>query len=154
MLKNFTYKFDARPVDSVEELLGDWKEGNCRRAVQYFLFKEKNIFLKPEQVLCPDAYHQTGEFVMRAGESLKTETLLPGDIIYAEKIRDKEDKVVDKSPKTFPTEDDYIISLHTALFTGEKDKEIWHATAIEGRSCLWSLDKFLHFYKILSIKRI
>ena len=103
MLKNFTYKFDAGPVDSVEELLGDWAEGNCRRAVQHFIYSQKGVFLKPEQVLCPDAYHQTGEFAMRAGESLKPETLLAGDIIYAEKIRNKEEKIIDKSSKTFPT---------------------------------------------------
>ncbi|MFA6000222.1 MAG: hypothetical protein WC783_04595 [Candidatus Paceibacterota bacterium] len=154
MLKNFTYKFDAGPLNSVQELLGNWEEGNCRRAVQYFTYSQKGIFLKPEQVLCPDAYYHTGEFVMREGESFKPDTLRLGDIMYAEKILNKDEKFVDKSSGTFPTKDDYIISLHTALFAGEKDKEIWHATAIEGRSCFWPLEKFLKFYKVIAVKRV
>jgi hypothetical protein len=153
-MKNFSYKFDAGPLPSKEELLGDWSIGNCRRAVQLYTLEKKGVFLEPDQVLCPQGYNETGSFVINPDQSFSFEHLLDSDIIYAEKIRNKEGLPVDKSRATFATEDDYIISLHTALFTGEKNKEIWHATAIEGASCFWSLHKFLQYYKPIAAKRI
>jgi hypothetical protein len=154
MTKEFIYKFDAGPVASSEELLSDWNEGNCRRAVQLYAFGKKNLFLKPEQVLCPAAYNETGIFVINKDQAFSSESLVDSDIIYAEKIRNKNGEEVDKSEKTFNSLDEYIISLHTALYTGEEDREIWHATAIEGSSCFWPLEKFLHFYKPIAAKRL
>lgn len=153
-MKDFTYKFDEGPLASKEELLSNWSIGNCRRAVQYYIFNRKNIFLNPEDVLCPKAYNETGSFITGKEGSFSFDLLKNGDIIYAEKIRNNKEELIDKSLKTFYTKDDYIISLHTALFTGEKEKEIWHATAIEGSSCFWSLEKFLHFYKPIAAKRV
>jgi len=153
-MKVFTYKFNEGPLSSIEELLSDWNVGNCRRVVQYYTYLKKKIFLKPEEVLCPDAYNETGIFVIGEGQEFSISKLIDGDIIYAEKIRNKEGELINKSLETFPTKDDYIISLHTAVFTGEKDKEIWHATAIEGSSCFWSLSKFLEYYKPIAVKRI
>ncbi len=154
MLKYFAYKFNEGPLPSKEELLGDWGAGNCRRAVQYYIFNKKNIFLKPDEVLCPKAYNETGVFITGKNEEFSFDPLLDGDIVYAEKIRDKEERTVDKSPKAFATNDDYVTALHAAIFIGEKGKEIWHATAIEGSSCFWSLENFLHFYKPIVAKRI
>jgi len=154
MNKQFSYKFDAGPLSSVEELFGDWEFGNCRRVVQYYTYLKKKIFLKPNEVLCPEAYYETGAFIIEEGQDFSISNLIDGDIIYAEKIRNKEGNLIDKSIETFATKDDYIISLHTAIFTGEKDKEIWHATAIEGSSCFWSLEKFLNYYKPIAVKRI
>ncbi|NVN96525.1 MAG: hypothetical protein HXX18_14715 [Bacteroidetes bacterium] len=153
-MKEFTYKFNEGPLSSVGELLGDWNTGNCRRVVQYYTFLKKKIFLKPEEVLCPEAYNNTGIFIINENEEFSISKLIDGDIIYAEKIRNKEGELIDKSLKTFPSKDDYIISLHTAIFTGEKNKEIWHATAIEGSSCTWSLEKFLNYYLPIAVKRI
>ena len=153
-MKKFTYKFNEGPLPSIEELLSNWNIGNCRRAVQYYIFLKKKIFLKPEKVLCPEAYNDTGTFILNQGEKFSTFKLTDGDIIYAEKIRNKERKLVGKSLKTFLNKNDYIISLHTAIFIGEKNKEIWHATAIEGSSCFWSLEKFLNYYHPVVVKRI
>jgi len=154
MTKVFTYKFNEGPLNAQEELLSDWSEGNCRRAVQFYIFGKKGLFLRPEQVLCPEAYNDTGTFVINKGQKFPFESLVDGDVIYAEKIRNKQGEEVDKSELTFPSLEEYIISLHTALYTGEKDKEIWHATAIEGSSCFWSQEQFLHFYKPIAAKRI
>jgi len=152
MLKHFTYKFNEGPLSTIKELMESWNIGNCRRAVQYYIFKKKNIFLNLEDVLCPKAYNDTGIFIMKEGEEFSVEKLIDGDIIYAEKIRNKEESPVNKTPQTFANKDEYIIALHTALFT--EKKEIWHATAIEGSSCTWSIDKFLYFYKPIAVKRI
>lgn len=154
MIKEFTYKFDEGPFVSKEELLGDWQVGNCRRAVQLYIFGNKNVFLKPEQVLCPTAYNETGTFVITKEQKFSFGSLVDGDLIYAEKVRNKQDEEVDKSEQTFSSQDEYVISLHTALYTGEKNQEIWHATAIEGSSCFWSLERFLYFYKPIVAKRV
>ncbi len=154
MPKHFFYKFNEGPLSSVKELLGDWEIGNCRRAVQYYIYKKRKIFLKQEQVLCPNAYYNTGSFIMDQGQDFLPASLFDSDIIYAEKIRNKEGKIIKKNLETFSINDDYVISLHTALFTGEEGKEIWHATSIHGSSCYWSLEKFLYFYKPIAVKRV
>ena len=154
MLKQFTYKFTEGPFRSISELLSEWKSGNCRRAVQYFLYRKKRIFLKPEQVLCPEAFYNTGTFIMDNNNKFNSILLKEGDIIYAEKIRNKEKKVVNKNKITFSNYDEYIVSLHTALYTNKKGKEIWHASLIEGKSSYWSLNKFLYYYKPVVVKRI
>ncbi len=154
MTKEFAYNFNEGPFGTQEELLGDWKEGNCRRALQLYIFKKKKIFLKPEQVLCPGAYNETGSFVINKGQKFSFESLADGDIIYAEKIRDRQGEKVDKSERIFSSLDEYIISLHTALYTGEKNREVRHATSIENGSCFWSLEQFLYFYKPIAAKRI
>jgi hypothetical protein len=153
-LKYFSYQFDAGPLETKEELDGDWKTGNCRRALQYYFYATRGLFLLPKEVLCPEAYYQTGEFVFKKGDIVELSKLQPGDIIYAERIRSKDGSPINKSEESFPTADDYIVALHTAIYVGEQDKEIWHATSIEGGSCQWPLAKFLKFYKPIAIKRL
>ena len=154
MLKYFTYKFSDGPLSSVEELSGDWDTGNCRRAVQYYIWNQRALFLSPDKILCPSGYNETGTFVINRDRKFIFDLLADGDVIYAEKIRDKEGKTIDKSEKTFASNDAYVISLHTALFSGNKGEEIWHATAIEGSSCYWSLEQFLHHYRPIAAKRV
>jgi hypothetical protein len=153
-MKEFNYRFNEGPLSSAEKLLGDWDIGNCRRVVQYYTLLKKKIFLRPEEVLCPEAYNETGIFIINESEEFTISKLVDGDVIYAEKIRSKDGESINKNLKTFINRDDYIISLHTAIFTGEKHKEIWHATAIEGSSCFWSLEKFLDYYHPVAVKRI
>src|SRR3989344_4414674 len=141
MLKYFRYKFNDGPLASVEELSNDWDTGNCRRAVQYYMWSQKATFLQPDRILCPASYNETGTFVIDKDQEFLFGQLADADVIYAEKIRDKNGKTVDKSEKTFASNDAYVISLHTALFRGNKGEEIWHATAIEGSSCYWSLEQ-------------
>ncbi len=154
MLKQFSYQFIAGPFPTREELQGDWQIGNCRRALQYYVLQSKGLFLKPDEVLSPGAYHKTGTFVFKKGEKIDLGALKTGDIIYAERIRSKAGELVDKSEQGFPTEDDYITSLHTAIWIGEPGKEIWHSTAVEGSSCSWVLGRFQYFYRIVAAKRI
>lgn len=154
MLKSFSYQLNAGPLPTEEALLEDWQIGNCRRAIQLYFLISKRVFLPPEKVLCPAAYHQTGNFIFRKGESVDFGLCKAGDIIYAERIRNKDGGLIDKSEKSFIREDDYITSLHTAIYTGDPGREIYHATSIEGGSCNWSLKRFLEFYKPVAVKRI
>lgn len=153
-LKKFIYRFDAGPFSGEEELLGDWDTGNCRRMLQWYFHETQGIFLHPEQTLCPTAYHETGDFVFMKGQRMDFSRLQTGDIIYAERVRSKNGDLIDKSEGAFADPDDYIISLHTALYVREREKEILHATSIEGGSCQWPLEKFLHFYRPVAVKRI
>lgn len=152
--KQFSYQFDAGPFVREEELVGDWQVGNCRRMLQWYFYTVQKIFLHPEQILCPTAYYETGDFVFVKGEDVDFGKLKRGDIMYAERIRSKKGDLVEKSEKTFATFDEYLVSLHTALFIGEPGQEILHATSIEGRSCSWSLEKFLFFYRPVAVKRM
>ncbi|MDP2705873.1 MAG: hypothetical protein Q8O49_01560 [bacterium] len=153
-LKSFVYKFDAGPFEKKEGLARDWKIGNCRRSLQYYFFEVHGIFLKPEEVLCPAAYHRTGSFVFEKGQDIDFRSLKEGDIIYAERIKDKKGNLVEVGESKFANFEDYITSLHTAIYTGKLRKEIWHATSVEGKDCFWSLSKFLGFYKLIAVKRV
>lgn len=154
MAKEFRYRFNAGPLSSKKELLDDWQEGNCRRALQWYFWDTREIFLPPLKVLCPQAYHKTGIFILEKGYMIDTSLLQEGDIVYAERLRDKNGLSVDKSETTFPRKDNYVTSLHTAIYVGTDGGEIWHATVIEGRSCSWSLDRFLKFYRFVAVKRL
>lgn len=149
--KIFAHEFNAGPVETEEELRGDWKTGNCRRAVQWYVYDVKGIFLKPEQILLPQAYHLVGEFVYKE-PPVNFNALLPADIIYAERVRDSKGNSVNYGRDAFTDVETYILHLHTALYVG--NQQIWHATAIEGASCFWLLEKFLHFYEPVAVKRI
>lgn len=154
MPRYFTYKFRDGPLSSAEELSGNWSTGNCRRAVQHYIFTRKNLFLSPNDILCPAGYYKTGTFVVDRNQVFHSDLLTDGDVIYAEKIRDKNGKDTRMTEKAFTSVDEYIISLHTALFTGKRKEEIWHATAVEGNSCYWSFEKFLNYYHPVAAKRI
>lgn len=145
MLRRFKYKFDAGPVATQEELLGNWEEGNCRKALQTYFLSARNIFLSPADVLCPRLYYETGKFIFTKDEAINFDLLSNGDIIFAEKIGGK--------AKT-KTGEEYIISLHTAIYTSEPGREVWQSTYIDGGSCYWSLRRFLDFYKPVAVKRL
>ncbi len=154
MLKDFTYQFKAGPLATRAELESDWQLGNCRRAVQFYIYKQQGIFLRPGQVLCPKAYDETGDFVSKIGQAFSFASLVDGDIIYAESIRNKDGQEINKGPITFKSLADYLTALHTAIYTKQSGQEIWHPTLIDNKSAYWPLEKFLHFYRPVAAKRI
>ena len=153
-MKEFDYRFDAGPLGSADELAGEWDEGNCRRAVQLYLFSMRGEFLEPDRVLCPEIYNQTGIFVIDVGEQFDFKRLTSGDVIFAERLKDGRGTEVNCGRTAFRSSDEYVISLHAAVYTGEKSREIWHATAIERTSCYWSTQRFLEFYRPVAAKRL
>lgn len=154
MMKEFDYRFDAGPFGSADELAGEWDEGNCRRAVQLYLFSMRGEFLEPDRVLCPEIYSRTGTFVIDVDEQFAFERLSNGDVIFAERLKDRRGAKNNCGRSAFISSDDYVISLHTAVYTGRKNREIWHATAIEGSSCYWNTQRFLEFYRPVAAKRL
>lgn len=159
-LHNFEYKFDAGPLSEAELRAGDFKQGNCRLALQDYFYQINNRYISAEDILLPRGFRQTGKQVKNFGDrDISFTELETGDVIYAEKIRDKNNNPVDKSRGTFPSEDDWLISLHSAIFFGRMDDKkpeefIWHSSAISGGTALWPVDKFFHYYKPIVAKRI
>lgn len=153
-MKQFVYKFTDGPFVTKEDLDGEWSTGNCRRAVQLYFRAEHGLFLGPDDVLAPRGYYNTGHFVAVGSGGDAFKELRCGDVIYAEKVRDSSGNEVRRGPQAFDSVDTYLISLHTAIFTGTRGWEIWHATAIAGGSCDWSVSKFLRYYRPIAAKRI
>jgi len=145
-LPSFIYKYDAGPLTETELRLGKIEVGNCRLAVQAYLYYCHHTFLKPSQVLLPNGYFDTGEFVTK-DNIIDFRKYKIGDVIYAERLVDKDGKKVEKKDN-----EDKIVGLHSAIYIGKNN--IFHATMFEGRTCVWNVEKFVKYYKIVAVKRI
>ena len=153
-MDNFSYSHLDGPV-KIDKLNESIRKGNCRLAVQHYFYKTHNIKLKPEDVLCPKLYQKTGEFVVKSPKSNFFDDLVGGEIVFAERIKSKSGKRLDKSRTQYNNEKDWSVDLHTAIFLDQDiAKPIWHATIIEGGTCYWTIDKFLEYYKPVAAKRI
>ncbi len=158
-LHNFTYKFDAGPLPEDELRAGNFKVGNCRLALQDYFYQIKGLYISVENILLPRGFRETGKLVKSFDKNTSFSGLETGDVIYAEKIRDKNANPVNKSRETFSSEDDWLISLHSAILLGRAEEEdseefIWHSSSIPGGTALWPVSKFLHYYKPIVAKRI
>ncbi len=144
-LKTFKYKFDKGPLPLRELKKEEFTEGNCRLAIQYYLYKIHDAYFKPGQILNPQAFNKVGKFIIKEREFNKNslELLQEGDIIYADRIR-KEIKNLSRK--------DWIISLHTAVYCG--NNKIYHSNIIENNSGIWSFSKFTKYYNPIAVKRI
>lgn len=163
-LHSFYYKFDKGRGPLPKKLLkGKIISGNCRLAVQDYFFRVYNLYLKPEDILLPQAYKEVGKFVKCFKES--------GDIIYAKKFRNKKGEVIYKNKESFKNEDEWILYFHTAIYLGKMDitikrflpfesdiksgtPVIWHSSYISGGTAVWPVEKFHFYYKIVTAKRI
>ena len=169
-LSFFKYKFDKGPV-SKSEIKKPINEGNCRFALQDFFFILHKKYFKERELLNPAGYLNTGSFLKRECADDFFDNLPTGAVIYAEKIRNRKNELVDNTPKKFKNEEDYFIALHSAIYIKNINERIlsklpdeisvskssapaiWHATAVEGATCLWDINKFLHHYKPVAAKQ-
>jgi hypothetical protein len=90
-------------------------------------------------------------------EDVDVAQLKPGDIIFAQNLRNKSGRKVDKSLERYRSKDEWIFYLHSLIYIGQSDTGqhyVWHATHIEGGPVVWSWEKFLHYYKSISAKRV
>ncbi|MEI6532681.1 MAG: hypothetical protein WCO06_02475 [Candidatus Roizmanbacteria bacterium] len=151
MYHPFKYKFDDGPLPLRELRCHTFTTGNCRRAIQDYLYFTHNLFLQPEHVLFPNGYLNTGKFIT-SNEVVDLSLYNQGDIIYAERIKDKKNNQIIRSPEQFMTQEDYLINLHTAIFINADT--IYHATSITGETCIWNINLFFNYYKIIAVKRV
>lgn len=154
----FVYKYLAGPVETIEELDSGVKEGNCRFALQLYFYRVHGIFFEKYQIYLPGGYKVLGKFVFKE-EPINFSKLVTGDILYAQNLRNKEGKEVDKSLERYRDKDEWLYYLHSAIYLGNlndgtENQYIWHATNIDGGPTRWTLEKFQHYYKPISAKRV
>lgn len=147
----FRYQYDAGPLTFEELSKGKYTTGNCRRALQDYLYFVCGYFLNPEQILLPDAYHKTGNFITDHG-IVDFSLYKPGDIVYSQRLKDKNNHPVKNNRADFDSDDQWIYHFHSAVYIG--DHSVYHATSVTDDTCVWNLNKFSEYYKIIAVKRI
>lgn len=154
MFKAFSYRFNKGPLSKNRLREEKFKEGNCRLAIQYYFFKKHNLYLNSNEVLNPKAYKKTGTFVVEEGSFSKksVKKLKSGDIIYAERLKNKNGVKIYKKASFFSNKNTWIISLHSAVYLGRG--KIYHSSSISDGSSVWDIEKFYEFYKPVAAKRI
>ena len=154
----FKYAYLAGPVETREELQSVVVEGNCRYALQLYFYRIHNKFFEKDEIYLPGGYKVLGEFIFKE-EPIHFDELRTGDVLYAQNLRNKEEKLLDKGIDTFESKDAWLYNLHSAIYLGKINPEtdeqyVWHATNIEGGTALWTLEKFKHYYLPVSAKRV
>lgn len=169
-LAQFQYAYTHGPIDTKEEFLRGFATGDCRRALQDFILKRYGRFLAPAQIYIPESYDSFGSFGIREGEPFATKALAAGDIIYAQKRRSKSDRPLSMGPDMFDSRDEWLFSLHNAVYMGALSDElsallpegtsfepqvpyVWHASVVADGTVLWDWDTFTHYYAPVSAKR-
>jgi hypothetical protein len=154
ILPQFEYSFNSGPLlpeflDSAPNL------GNCRLAIQLYFYRLHYKIFLPDEILCPKSYRETGINIhLDFNNQSWISNVVVGDVVFAERIKDKEGKSIDRSIDYFKfNEDEYITYLHTAVISSIEPFEIWHATTITNNTCYWDLNQFNEYYKIVRIRR-
>jgi hypothetical protein len=154
LLPQFEYSFNAGPLlpeflDSAPNL------GNCRLAIQLYFYRLHHKIFLPDEILCPKSYRETGiKIHLDFNDPSWISNVVVGDVIFAERIKDKEGKPIDRSIEYFNhNEEEYITYLHTAIISSKGPTEVWHATTITNNTCYWDLTQFNNYYKIVSVRR-
>ena len=166
-LSQFNYSFLAGPM-SEQELQKPLEIGNCRRALQEYYYRVCDTYLNEDQLLCPQAYWNTGSFVSKWEEKaeIQTSLLQTSDILYASRKKVNQDQF---TIQQIEEDDQKLIKLHTAIFVHSpediakflltstilpEDSYVWHATTIDQVASLWPFKKFLEYYRLVAAKRV
>ena len=170
-LRAFRYRYDAGagPLSQAELEQEDFTHGNCRLAVQYYLFKAHGLYLGSDDILLPRAYNETGTFVFKE-EPIDFAALRRGDIVYAENRVNRQQQPMRRGREAFADRDSWVLHFHTAIYLGpitvalrkllpegnypENEALIWHSTSVDDGACVWPLSKFEHYYRLVSVKRL
>jgi hypothetical protein len=154
----FRYQYLAGPVLTESELHSKFTEGNCRFALQLYFFRIHGKFFERDNIYLPGGYKVWGNFLYKE-ESFDLTKMKTGDVIYAQNLRNKAGALVDKNPDNYRNKDEWLYYLHSLIYLGTPHDSsnthyVWHATHIEGGPAVWTWDKFLHYYKPISVKRV
>lgn len=155
-IPEFLYKYLEGPVEDPKMIDAGITTGNCRLALQLYFYKIHNKFFGRDEIYLPGGYKSLGEFIHKE-ETVDFDELKEGDIIFAQNLRGKGGDLLKKAKENFETHDDWLYHLHSAIYLGKHTDSkhyIWHATNIEGKSVVWDLDKFTHYYLPISSKRV
>lgn len=172
-LLDIPFDRNAGPVNP-EHLGSKLEVTNCQRAIQEFYFRIANIRLDEQQVLSSSILNH-GNYVIELGETptFFFHELSFGDLIYSERLRDKDKKFIYRDRISFFDLQAWAKSLHLAVYLGKlKDNQqpskhfqslshwgedkgiIYHANGVSRVSCLWTPQKFKWHYLPIAAKRI
>jgi hypothetical protein len=169
-LPQFLYNLNSGPLP-VELLDSRPEKGNFRLAVQCYFYAFHGLLFQPADILCPRSFQDIGKALPVNFESSRWfDSLKRGDVLFAERIRGRDGAKVNRSRGTFSSEELWITYLHSAIFLGALDQNllehlpldevypqsiplVWHATAIAGQTCVWTIDEFEQFYRVVAAKR-
>jgi len=154
-LDEFAYEYNAGPVETAEEIDQGVKAGNCRFGIQLYFYRVHKIFFKKYDIYLPGGYKVMGEFIFKE-EPIDFNILKVGDVVYAQNLRDRNGREIDKSLERYRNRDEWLYYLHSVIYVGKIKGEhyVWHATHIDHGPTLWKLDKFKYYYHPVSAKRI
>jgi hypothetical protein len=76
------------------------------------------LFFERDEIYLPGGYKVLGEFVFKETD-IDVSKLKAGDVIYAQNIRDKQGKEVDKSLERYKDKDEWLYYLHSLIFLGK-----------------------------------
>ncbi len=154
-IEDFSYAYLSGPRDSAHELNQPVTEGNCRLAIQLYYYRLHGLYIPRDDIYLPGGYKHLGNFVFEE-TTIDYALLKPGDILYAQNIKNKRGESIDRSRESYTSKDEWLYHLHSALYVGFCDEQhyLWHATAVHGGTCLWTLEQFTGFYLPISAKRI
>lgn len=170
-LHHLRYRYLANPLETEGEAQPRAAEGNCRRAVQDYYLRISGIFLPPRRIVAPEAFDDPDAVILRFGDDAQPPRLRRGDIVYAENLRNASGSQMRRRREDYATEDDWLWRLHLAVYLGGWDAELtthlpegecpdpnaqllWHATNIEKGTCVWTLEEFRKYYRMVAVKRI
>lgn len=152
----FSYDLLTGPVETPSDITSPISKGNCRLAVQVYFHYVHGVWLRVDQILCPNLFRSSGILVQEA--PIDVSQLKEGDVILAERIRGKDGGPIDKSRAAYSTEDEWIIYLHSAVVKNASQEKsgtrIWHSTSTAGGTCEWTWDEFEYYYRPIRVKRI
>jgi len=170
-LQSFPYEFLAGPL-SEEKIKQGPDVGNCRSAVQAFYLRLHDVYLGEEHLVLPEALnHGTVVKESQPGVDDFFAGLQPGDIVYADKLRDSRGKKFSLHKQMSLTEDERMKKFHLGVYIGIPTDEmiariptdtpinqeapaIWHASYIAGGTALWTTNKFCFYYQPVLARRL
>jgi len=144
-------------------------EGNCRLAVQDYFYTLHGLYLGREDVVLPEAIKGKGVTIKELqGDVHFFDDLEVGDIVYAERVRNRGGRRLSVGKERFSTENEWMTNLHLGVYVGTPTADlfthmsasedagpaIWHASRMAGGTALWSIDTFCYYYQPAVARRI
>ena len=164
------------PVDPSPDVLNQ-RPGkvNCQGALQRIVWIEAGKLLSAAQSFSMEGYLDQTVPVLAKGDTPELfKNVPPGTRIFAQKLRDRSGRFFTHQPRTL---EEYAIQSHQAYYLGgwenigyllhrypslapkieqygREGRYVYHATWIEGKSCIWEVSQFCHYYTDMTAKEL
>lgn len=150
------------------------KVSNCQRAAQELYYRLFGLALPPESVLSDQTYLNGSSWQSIESECDPSfEILKPGALICAERLRDRQGRIILKDRSSFLDETFWAKSLHVAVYLStlqvspnlkeifpklngwpQDSAIIYHASGVSLKTVLWRVDQFKWYYQPVGIRNL